>query len=72
MRYARSNWQALNRYLEDSELKIDNNGAENALRGVVVGRKNWLFAGSRDDGQRAAALYSLIYTCKANDVEPFA
>ena len=53
-------------------LQIDNNGAENALHGVAVGRKNWLFAGSRNGGQRAAILYSLIYTCKINGVEPFA
>lgn len=72
VRYALGNWQALSRYLEDGDLKIDNNGAENALRGVAVGRKNWLFAGSRDGGQRAAVLYSLIYTCKVNGVEPFA
>ena len=72
VRYGLSNWQALTRYLEDADLKIDNNGAENALRGVAVGRKNWLFAGSRDGGQRAAVLYSLIYTCKINGVEPFA
>lgn len=50
--------------------KIDNNIAENALRGVALGRKNWRFAGSDADGVRAAILYSLIGTCEPNGVEP--
>lgn len=48
----------------------DNNIAENALRGVGVGRKNWLFAGSDSGGEHAAVLYSLIGTCCLNNVEP--
>ena len=47
-----------------------NNAAERALRGVAQGRKNWLFAGSDEGGRRAAAVYSLIETCKLNDVDP--
>ncbi|GJH76004.1 hypothetical protein ECZC06_55980 [Escherichia coli] len=51
-------------------MEIDNNIAENALRGVAVGRKNWMFAGSDSGGEHAAVLYSLIGTCRLNNVEP--
>lgn len=70
--YVRNQWIALNRFVEDGRLAIDNNAAERALRGVAVGRKNWLFAGSEDGGQRAAVIYSLIGTCKLLGIEPFA
>src|SRR5262245_6577898 len=61
-----------NRFVEDGRLGIDNNAAARALRGVAVGRKNWLFAGSEDGGKRAAVIYSLIGTCKLLGIEPFA
>lgn len=70
--YALQNWKALNRYLEDGRLAIDNNAAERALRSVVVGRKNWLFAGSERGGTAAAVLYSLIASAKQNGLDPFA
>jgi transposase len=70
IRYALSNWVALTRYCEDGRLEIDNNAAERALRAVALGRKNWLFAGSDDGGERAAALYTLIGTAKLNDINP--
>ena len=70
--YALSNWKALTRYCEDGDLEIDNNGAERSLRGVVVGRKNWMFFGSDRGGRTAAILNSLITSCKRNQVEPFA
>ncbi|MCC3252065.1 transposase domain-containing protein [Serratia marcescens] len=63
-------WNALNLYCENGWAEIDNNIAENALRGVALGRKNWLFAGSDAGGECAALLYSLIGTCKLNGVEP--
>ena len=66
------NWTALTRYTEDGRLEIDNNRAENTLRGVALGRKNWLFAGSDAGGDRAAAIYSLIETCKLGGIDPFA
>lgn len=69
--YALGQWSALTRYIEDGDLAIDNNAAENALRGVAIGRKNWLFAGSDAGGRRAAILYSLIETCKRHDIDPF-
>lgn len=68
--YGTKRWPALSRFLDDGRLEIDNNIAERALRGVAVGRRNWLFAGSRAGGERAAALYTVIQTCKANGVDP--
>jgi transposase len=70
IRYALSRWAALTRYRDDGHLEIDNNTAERALRGVALGRKNWLFAGSDDGGERAAAIYTLIGTAKLNDIDP--
>ena len=68
--YARRQWAALRRYTEDGDLPIDNGRTERALRGIAVGRKNWLFAGSHSGGHRAAHLYSLIATCKRHRVDP--
>ena len=70
IRYARSRWEQLCRYRDDGRLEIDNSAAERALRGVALGRKNWLFAGSDAGGQRAATIYSLIETCKLNAIDP--
>lgn len=70
IRYACSRYEQLCRYRDDGRLEIDNNAAERALRGVALGRKNWLFAGSDAGGQRAAAIYSLIETCKLNGIDP--
>ncbi len=61
---------ALSRFLDDGRLEIDNYIAERALRGVAVGRRNWLCAGSRAGGERAATIYTVIQTCKANGVDP--
>jgi len=70
IRYALSRWPALTRYRDDGRLEIDNNAAERALRAVALGRKNWLFAGSDDGGERAATIYSLIGTAKLNELDP--
>ena len=63
-------WVQLTRFLDDGRLEMDNNIAERSLRGVAVGRKNWLFAGSRVGGERAAAILTVIETCKLNGIEP--
>ncbi|HAW8232986.1 TPA: transposase [Escherichia coli] len=68
--YLLKQWDALNVYCSNGWVEIDNNIAENALRGVAVGRKNWMFAGSDSGGEHAAVLYSLIGTCRLNNVEP--
>jgi len=70
--YTLSNWAALVRYCQDGDLEIDNNGAERSLRGVAVGRKNWMFFGSDNGGRTAAVLSSLIATCKRLRVDPAA
>ena len=58
-------------YLDHAEMTPDNNKAENAIRPFVVGRKNWLFAGTPNGAQASAGLYSLIETAKANGLEPY-
>ena len=63
---------ALNRYLDDGDLQIDNNGCERSLRGIAVGRKNWLFTGSPSGGKAAATIFSLIAGCQLNGIEPLA
>ena len=69
--YARGQWTALNRYIDDGDLAIDNNLAERVLRTVAIGRRNWLFAGSDAGAERAAIIYSLIASCKLCDIDPF-
>ena len=68
--YLLKQWEALNVYCSNGWVEIDNNIAENALRAVSLGRKNFLFFGSDHGGERGALLYSLIGTCKLNDVDP--
>jgi hypothetical protein len=70
IRYALSRWAALVRCRDDGRVEMDNNAAERALRAVALGRKNWLFAGSDDGGERAANIYSLLGTAKLNDLNP--
>src|SRR5512147_3184059 len=70
IRYARTLWTALPRYLGDGRLEIDNNAAERQIRPLALGRKNYLFAGSDTGGDRAAALYTLIQTAKLNGLDP--
>lgn len=72
IRYALGNWPALVRYCEDGRIEIDNNTAERAIRPLVIGRRNYLFAGSDGGGQSAAVIYSLIGTARLNGVEPYA
>ena len=70
MRYALNRWDALTRYAHDGRIEIDNNAAERSIRGIALGRKNYLFAGSDAGGCRAAAIYSLIETAKLNGLDP--
>jgi transposase len=70
VRYALGRWEALLRFCDDGRIEIDNNAAERSLRAVVLGRKNFLFAGSDAGGERAAAIYSLIATAKLNNLNP--
>jgi len=68
--YTLSNWKALIRYCEDGDLEIDNNGAERSLRGVAVGRKNWMFLGSDTGGRTTTVLTSRIATAKRVGLDP--
>jgi transposase len=70
MDYMLKRWPAFTRFLDDGRICLSNNAAERALRGIALGRKSWLFAGSDRGGQRAAAMYSIIVTAKMNDVDP--
>ena len=58
------------RFLEDGRICLTNNAAERALRGLALGRKSWLFAGSDRGAERAAVMYTLIVTAKLNDIDP--
>jgi transposase len=68
--YMLKRWTAFTRFLEDGRICMSNNAAERSLRCVAIGRKNWTFAGSDEGGHRAAAIYTMIETCKLNDVDP--
>ena len=72
IRYTLTRWIALTRYCQDGRIEIDNNAAERAVRTIALGRKNYLFAGSDQGGERAAALYSLIGTAQLNGLDPMA
>ena len=70
--YTLNQWHRLIGYIENGNLCIDNNMAENSIRPFVVGRKNWLFSGTPEGAEASALLYSLIETAKANELEPYA
>lgn len=70
--YANRIWERLCLFVNDPQVGIDNNPAENAIRPVALGRKNWLFIGERESGRASANLMTLIATCKNAGVEPFA
>jgi transposase len=69
-RYTIKRREALSRFLTDARLEIDNNIAENAMRGIALGRKNYLFAGSDTGGERAAVMYTIVQTAKLNQLNP--
>jgi len=68
--YMLKRWDGFARFLDDGRICLTNNAAERALRGIALGRKSWLFAGSDRGGQRAAFMYGLIVTAKMNDIDP--
>ena len=70
MDYMLKRWPAFTRFLDDGRICLSNNAAERSLRGIALGRKSWLFAGSDRGGQRAAAMYSLVVTAKLNNIDP--
>ena len=70
MNYMWKRWPSFTLFLDDGRVCLSNNAAERALRGVALGRRAWLFAGSDRGGERAAAIYSLIATAKLNGIDP--
>lgn len=70
--YALNQWPQLERFLDHGEVEIDNNLVENAIRPTAIGKKNWLFIGSEDAGERSAVIYTLLQNCRLAGVEPHA
>jgi len=70
--YMRNNWDALKRFLSDAHLPIDNNEAEHALRRIALGRKNWLFVGSEDGGERASVILTVVASAHRHDLDVWA
>jgi len=70
--YALNQWPRLERFLEHGEVEPDNNPVENAIRPTAIGKKNWLFLGSAEAGQRSAVLHTLAANCRPRGVEPCA
>jgi len=69
--YILGQWPALGRFLKDGRLEISNNPVENAIRPTAVGKKNWLFIGAADAGQRGAILYTVVECCRRRGLDPF-
>jgi len=70
LEYSLKRWKELTLFTTDGQLEIDNNRIENEIRPIALGRKNYLFAGSHESAQRIAMIYSLIASCKANEIDP--
>jgi transposase len=70
--YALGQWESLEVYLKDGTIEIDNNLVENAIRPTALGKKNWLFFGDAQAGNRSAILYTIVECCRRRGVEPFA
>ena len=71
LRYALNQWPMLTLWLEDGRVEIDNNLVENSIRPTALGRKNWLFFGAAEAGQRSAVIYSIINSCRSRGIDPF-
>ena len=69
--YALGLWPTLTVYLDDGRMEIDNNLVENAIRPTALGKKNWLFFGEAEAGQRGAILYTIVECCRRRGVEPY-
>lgn len=70
--YALKQWELLSRYVDHGEVEIDDNLVENAIRPTAIGKKNWMFMGHKESGQRNAVIYSLVETCRMLDIDPCA
>ncbi len=70
--YAMGQWKTLEVYLLDGRVEIDNNLVENAIRPTAIGKKNWLFMGDADAGERGAIIYTVIESCRRRKIDPYA
>jgi transposase len=70
--YILGQWPALERFLADGRIEIDNNGVENAIRPTAIGKKNWLFVGAANAGERGAILYTIVESCRRRGIDPLA
>ena len=70
--YTFGQWSALETFLDDGRVEIDNNGVENAIRPTAVGKKNWLFIGAGEAGERSAIIYTVIESCRRRGIDPYA
>jgi len=70
--YAEGQWPGLMIFLEDGRVEIDNNLVENAIRPTAIGKKNWMFIGDKDAGDRGAILYTIIESCRRQQIDPYA
>ncbi|MDA7526190.1 transposase [Verrucomicrobiales bacterium] len=70
--YALGQWEGLEVYLTEGRVEIDNNHAENSVRPTAVGKKNWLFIGRGDTGDRSAIIYSILESCRRRGIDPHA
>jgi len=68
--YLLNQWEGLQVYLGDGRIAIDNNGVENAIRPTAIGKKNWLFIGAAEAGERSAILYTIIENCRRSGINP--
>ena len=71
MEYALGQWPSLKVYLGDGLVEIDNNSCERKIRPTAVGKKNWLFVGEAEAGQRSAVIYTIIESCRAHGLDPY-
>jgi transposase len=72
MDYALGQWRTLAVYLNDGRVEIDNNLVENAIRPTAIGKKNWLFVGEAQAGERSAIIYTVIESCRRRGLDPYA
>lgn len=69
--YTLNLWTELGKYLADGRLEIDQNIVENSIRPTAVGKKNWLFIGAAEAGQRSAVLYTVVESCRRQGIDPY-
>ena len=70
--YTLGQWPTLTTFLTDGRVEIDNNLVENAIRPTAIGKKNWLFIGAAEAGERSAIVYTIVESCRRREIDPYA